>query len=307
VALLLFAVFWAWLWGPLGQILATPLTAVLVVFGRHFQQLEFFTILLSDQPALEPPAAFFQRLLANDQDEAADIAEVYVKEHGLEAAYANIFISSLTLLDRERAQGKLSPDEQRRFVQASQEILNDVVFPQQQAFWAAQQSQQEKDTSRSLVFGVSTHAEDELVLEMFKEFLDPRKFDMLILSGDMLVAEVLERVKQQQPAFIVIGCLPSPRSARSRFLCKKIRREFLKEKIFVGCWGWEMLSDQLRQRFKESGADFVGSSFSEVGHQLEVHHPIAANAANEKPASERSSVLLPAGASHALASPGASG
>src|SRR4029077_12382047 len=114
----------------------------LVVFGRHSPQMEFVTLLLSDEPALDPPLAFFHRLLADDQEEATTIAEKYLKVHSLEATYAKIFISALALLEKEREQGKLTGDEQRHFVQATQEILHDVVFPQQQARWAEQASEQ---------------------------------------------------------------------------------------------------------------------------------------------------------------------
>jgi predicted PurR-regulated permease PerM len=282
VALLLFAVFWGWLWGPMGLILATPLTAVLVVFGRHFPQLEFFTVLLSDQPALDPHLAFFHRLLANDQDEATEISERYLKEHGLEAVYTDIFISSLTSLDKEREQGQLTAEEQKRIVQSCQEILDDAIFPQHQAHWAQQNRQREMETSKVLVVGVPTRPEDELVLEMFKECLDPRKFKAHILSGDMLLAEMLETIKAEKPAFVVIGCLPSTRSSRGRFLCKKIHQEAPDEKLLVGCWGWESVTDQIIQRFKGAGADYVGTTFSDVGHQLEVHHPIVTSASNGK-------------------------
>jgi predicted PurR-regulated permease PerM len=293
VALLLFAVFWAWLWGPLGLIMATPLTAVLVVFARHFPQLEFFALLLGDQPAFDPPLAFFHRLLANDQDEAAEIVEGYVEEHGLEEVYARIIVAALTSLDKEREQGKLSSEEQVRFLQAAREILHEVVFPVQRAFWAHEQGQSEDDgaASRTVVFGVPTHAEDELVLEMFKEYLDPRKFQVTILSDHMLFAEILGKIKQESPPFIVISCLPSAQSARCRFLCKKTRREIPNAKLFVGYWGLETLSDQLIQRFKTSGADFVGLTFADIAHQLGAHHPIVAGTNGKEPSAKEQSFV----------------
>jgi predicted PurR-regulated permease PerM len=69
IALLFAAAFWAWLWGPLGLLLSTPLTVCLVVFGRYVPGLECFGILLSDEPALPPEKRYYQRLLARDPDE----------------------------------------------------------------------------------------------------------------------------------------------------------------------------------------------------------------------------------------------
>ena len=60
------AVFWAWLWGIPGLLIATPLTVCLVVAGRYVRGLEYFTVLLGDRPALLPDVRLYQRLLALD-------------------------------------------------------------------------------------------------------------------------------------------------------------------------------------------------------------------------------------------------
>src|SRR5205807_7212787 len=70
VALLVAAAFWTWLWGPIGLILSTPLTACLVVLGKYVPQLEFFNVLLGDEPVLDTELTYYQRLLARDEDEA---------------------------------------------------------------------------------------------------------------------------------------------------------------------------------------------------------------------------------------------
>jgi len=74
VALLASVAFWTWLWGPLGLVLATPLTVCLVVLGKHVPGLEFLGTLLADTPALAPESGYYQRLLARDQSEAADLS-----------------------------------------------------------------------------------------------------------------------------------------------------------------------------------------------------------------------------------------
>ncbi len=77
------AIFWTWLWGPIGLILSTPLTLCLVVLGRHVDRLEFLDVLFGDRPALTPVESFYQRVLAGDPDEAIDSAEVLLKERSL--------------------------------------------------------------------------------------------------------------------------------------------------------------------------------------------------------------------------------
>ena len=73
IAVLASAVFWAWLWGPVGLLLSTPLTVILVVIGKHVPQLQFLDILLGDEPVLEPPVRIYQRLLALDAEESAEL------------------------------------------------------------------------------------------------------------------------------------------------------------------------------------------------------------------------------------------
>src|SRR5439155_4229785 len=67
------ALFWACLWGPVGLILSTPLTACLCVLGHHFPMLHFFSALMGDEEVVEKPAAFYQRLLAGDVSEATEL------------------------------------------------------------------------------------------------------------------------------------------------------------------------------------------------------------------------------------------
>src|SRR6185503_16101181 len=87
VALLVSVAFWTWLWGPLGLLLATPLTVCLVVLGKHVPGLEFVGMLMADTPALAPEYGYYQRLLAHDQSEAADLIERHVKTEAPRSVY----------------------------------------------------------------------------------------------------------------------------------------------------------------------------------------------------------------------------
>jgi len=75
MAMVVSAIFWTWMWGPVGLVLSTPMTVCLVVLGKHVTRLEFLAVLLGDEPALEPELILYQRLLAGDEDEAHEILE----------------------------------------------------------------------------------------------------------------------------------------------------------------------------------------------------------------------------------------
>ena len=104
VSVVVAAVFWSWLWGPIGLILSTPLTLCLVVLGRHVPRLEFLDVLLGDRPALSPVESFYQRILAGDSDEALAQAEPMLRDLPLSSYYDSVVLPGLRLaaIDVER-------------------------------------------------------------------------------------------------------------------------------------------------------------------------------------------------------------
>jgi predicted PurR-regulated permease PerM len=74
IAIIAAALFWTWLWGPVGLLLATPLTVCVAVIGRYIPELGYLNVLLGVEPVLPPEARFYQRLIALDQEEASEYA-----------------------------------------------------------------------------------------------------------------------------------------------------------------------------------------------------------------------------------------
>jgi predicted PurR-regulated permease PerM len=97
VAVVVSATFWTALWGPIGLVLATPLTVCLVVLGRHVERLAFLDVMFGDRPALSPPEIFYQRMLAGDPTEAAEKAEEFLKERSLSSYYEEVALPGLRL------------------------------------------------------------------------------------------------------------------------------------------------------------------------------------------------------------------
>jgi len=105
-------IFWAWIWGPIGLVLATPLTLCLVVLGRHVKRLEFLDVLLGDRPALTPVESLYQRMLANDPEEAATQAEMLLRELSLSAYYDEVALKALMLAAHDVRRGVLTHERQ---------------------------------------------------------------------------------------------------------------------------------------------------------------------------------------------------
>ena len=114
VAVIASATFWTWLWGPIGLILATPLTICLVVLGRHVEQLKFLEVMFGDEPPLKPAELIYQRMLARDPIEAAEQAELFLQGNTLAAFYDEILLGGLQLARRDAERGLLDSERMQR-------------------------------------------------------------------------------------------------------------------------------------------------------------------------------------------------
>jgi hypothetical protein len=267
VALLVAAAFWTWLWGPMGLVLSTPLTACLAVLGRYVPHLEFLAILLGDEPVLEPYAIYYQRLLARDQDEAAELVEESARARDPEEVFDTIFVPALSLARRNRERGQLSPADVDFIRDATAELLEESWLPQ--PISAEDGSRGAGEAPRITVFGCPARDElDELTLEMLERLLDQARCRFEVLSPEALTAEVLAKVGNDAVPAVCIGTLPPQSLAHARYLCKRLRGQFPKLKIVVGCWGWDGERNKLEQRLKDAGADQVATSLREARGQL---------------------------------------
>ena len=127
VALLASVAFWTWLWGPLGLLMATPLTVCLVVLGKHVPGLEFVGTLMADTPALAPEHGYYQRLLARDQAEAADLIERHIKTEPHRSVYDALLLPALNYAERDRLEQRLSVEEETAVIDATRELLLDAA------------------------------------------------------------------------------------------------------------------------------------------------------------------------------------
>jgi hypothetical protein len=124
VAIVVSTLFWALLWGPIGLLLATPLTVCLVVLGKHIDALNFIDVLLGDEPALEVEERFYQRLLAADATEASDLSEQQLKTLSLSAYYDAVPMQALVLAQRDAAGGKLSQEKQLEICDTMEDVVD---------------------------------------------------------------------------------------------------------------------------------------------------------------------------------------
>jgi predicted PurR-regulated permease PerM len=126
VSVIISAVFWTWLWGPIGLIMSTPLTLCLVVMGRHVKSLEFFDVLLGDRPALSPVESFYQRILANNPDEALAQAELLLADRRLVDYYDDVVVPALQMAAVDEARGMIDSGRSIQMSRAMLEVIQDL-------------------------------------------------------------------------------------------------------------------------------------------------------------------------------------
>jgi predicted PurR-regulated permease PerM len=268
IALLFATIFWTWLWGPIGLLLTTPLTACLMVLGRYVPHMGFLNILLGVQPVLKPHETYYQRLLARAQDEAIDLVEERLQKHSVTEVLETLLLPSLILTKKNKQRSEFTTDDERYILEAIRETLDDLGHIRCRQKARAEAPIPAKG-ERIRVFGCPAHdEEDELALLLFRQELDEPKCDFEVVSATVMAGEVVSRVRKEQPALVCIAALPASGCAPARYLCKRLRAVCPDLKIVIGCWGLNDNVELIRERLRSAGADFVGLTLQETRGQV---------------------------------------
>jgi predicted PurR-regulated permease PerM len=283
VGLLVAVAFWTWLWGPIGLVLATPLTVCVVVFAKYVPRLDSIRVLMSEEPAMESNMSYYQRLLATDQAEAAEIVEEYLKTHPQEQLFDGVLIPALTYARRDRELGRLTEDGEQFVFRATREILEDLDNLQPEKPSGTLDSEKIEMAVHDVtatppkvrILGCPARDEaDELALHMFRRLLVSTRYDVEVMSEAVLTSEVVAFVGEKSPALIVIATVSPGGLAQTRYLCKRLRARFPHLKIAVGRWG---MGSEDNQSILLSGADRVGMAMIETREQTTQLCPIRAH------------------------------
>ena len=291
VALLVAAAFWAFLWGPIGLVLSSPLTVCLVVLGKYVPQLKFLDVLLGDEPPLDAHVTFYQRLLARDQDEATQLVLTQAKASSPEQVYDDFLVPALNSAKRDRERDDLTEADEQSVLQAMREILEDlgerreVVTQAEQKVHAADRSNASATIPLRVLACPARDQADRLALEMLRQLLDPAKWVVEIAAVETMTADLVAQVAEQAPALVCVGALPPGGLAHARYLCKRLRARFPEVKIIVGRWGLTGGVEANRDQFQEAGADLTATTMLETRNQLNSLLPILTQEQGKPPAS----------------------
>jgi hypothetical protein len=269
VALLVSVAFWTWLWGPLGLLMATPLTVCLVVLGKHVPGLGFVGTLMADTPALAAEYAYYQRLLARDQSEAADLIDRHIKTEPPRSVYDALLLPALNYAERDRLEQRLSLEEEAAVIDATRELLSDAAEsirraqPQPPAPLDHSPLSAPREPLRVLGYGTNGPA-DELALAMLARLLDDLPIVIDITTTRLQASELVSLVQAQAVSIVCLADLPPSPPSKTRYLVKRLRTALPEVRIVVGRWGPAALADESTQILRDAGATLVASSLAET-------------------------------------------
>jgi predicted PurR-regulated permease PerM len=272
VALLVSVAFWTWLWGPLGLLMATPLTVCVVVLGKHVPGLGFVGTLMADIPALAADYGYYQRLLARDQSEAADLIERHIKTDTPRSVYDALLLPALNYAERDRLEERLSPDEETAVVDATRELLSDAAesIRHLNSEPAAPPDGPPFPGPRKplRVLGCAINGvADELALAMLVHLLDDLPVAVDVTAVRM-ASELVSLVQEREFSVVCFADLPPSPSSKTRYLVKRVRAAVPDVQILVGRWAPPALADESTQVLREAGANHVASTLVDTRDYL---------------------------------------
>jgi len=253
VALLVAVAFWTWLWGPLGLLMATPMTVVLVVIGKHVPGVELLGTLLSDAPPLSADTNYYQRLLARDQAEAADLVDRFVSSQPANAVYDGLLMPALNYAERDRLEGRLTPDEEIAVIETTRDLLEGLPLETPAPSPAI--------GAPLRVLGYAANGgSDELALRMLARLLRGLPIDIDITDTRLLTSELVAHLQAGAYGALCIADLPPSPPSKTRYMVKKLRAALPDLRIAVGRWAPAELGDDGERALMEAGASNVSST-----------------------------------------------
>ncbi len=278
IALLVAALFWAWLWGPIGLLLSTPLTVCLVVLGQHLPHLRSLKVLLAEQPVLDARLQFFQRLLAGDAGEADRVFQQYVASYGDARAFDEVLVPALSWTRLERDKESITAAEERFIWTSTRNVLRDLdsaaaadQTPEPADAPEACLEQQPADSPpRPRIYGYPVHHEsEEIGLAMLAQLLADR-CELRLCTTKQLPTRALQQIESWSPDAIVLAVLPPGGLPQVKFMCREIHARCPDTPIIVAYLGKVKDYDDLLVKVREVGASYLTTSLTQASHQIDM-------------------------------------
>ncbi|MEZ6089642.1 MAG: AI-2E family transporter [Pirellulaceae bacterium] len=278
VAVIVAAVFWGWLWGPVGLLLSTPMTVCLVVLGRHVPRFKIFSTLFGDEVGIRPALRFYQRLLANDQHRGMEMLRHYANVGDVETASDGLLIPAIKRIRTDHRQGHLTDGDAQHLIDSLGELIQKIDWVQNRETSGQTETSEydavddaesaAKGKPHRIVGCPSHHASESLILDLLNVASTDR-WRLQMMDEETLPLHVAEEVVALRPTAVVIIVMPEGGFAQSRYLCRLIRKQGYRDPIIVACFGRFKQFDKLFVRFRKAGATSMTTTFLQTRSKLD--------------------------------------
>ncbi len=259
LALIIAAVFWTWLWGNTGLLLAVPLTVCLEVLGRHVPSLGFLSTLLARRTDVEPHVRFYQRLLAMSVTDASALAEARLRRTSILDVCDDLLLPALVLAERDLQRGALEPEAHAAVLQGMEQVLEDLE----------EEPVAPPDPILQLCCIPAAGRSDELACRMLVRVVADLKIGVEIVSPAAMASEKVERVERLPADLACISTLFTPGRLHAWHVYKRLRRRLAELPLLIGVWGPGQESDDVVLRLQGDSRVRTAHRLAEARLQIE--------------------------------------
>ncbi|MCK1420761.1 AI-2E family transporter [Bradyrhizobium sp. 182] len=268
LAIIVAAIFWTMLWGPVGLFLSTPLTVCVVVIGRYVPQLEFLGILLGSDPVLAPEEQLYQRLLAGNVEEAVEIAEEYVDETSSCEFYDNVAIPALRLAENDRQRSTADTNYRRLVAETASFVVREV---EDHVRDNAALDDGPPAAERSSVLCIAGRTElDHAAAEMIAQVLQERSFGAKVLPPIAVSRGALGQLALHGIDAVCLSYFHPQPQVFARYVFRRVRRRAPHLKLVACCWNLMERAERPEELKQQMAADAVLASVQTCVDQVGV-------------------------------------
>ncbi len=279
LSILIAAIFWGVIWGPVGLLLSTPVTVCLVAFGKHVPQLGFLTILFGDEVQLSPEVNVYQRLLAGDPEEARDIAKEFLEQNSTAELYDRLLIPILIMAEQDNQRNVLDDSRKADIFQDLKELIEDLnEIPEQdkvETRSAGGDGSVLANRPSARILAVPARDEgDEIAAIMLGHLLN-RETCQIDAIPPAPLPQKLQEISERAPAILCISALPPLSFGEARMLYRKIKSQNSSVKVIVGAWRLNGATAGVYEKLGLAEPDKVVTTLADSAYQIHVfcEHP----------------------------------
>jgi hypothetical protein len=263
------AVFWTWLWGIAGLLLATPLTVCLLVIGKHVPQLSFLEIVLGNEPVFKPERRVYQRLLAGDQEEATELVDDELVNKPLGEVYDTLLIPALALAETDWHRGELDERRHKFILQSLKEMIHGRGEGQQQS--QAKEGIAKDKSSRPCILCVPACDEaDEIAGMMLAQLLATGGCLVQSVAFTTEASDLVDLVESHKPDVVCISATPPAAVMHARHLCERLRGRFPEVHLVVGLWNAQFDLSKAKNRIGAAATTHIVATLAEAQERVRV-------------------------------------